>query len=192
MGINVNGKFLILGILAVSVSCIIGYFRDLPKSSLFDENINVRSVEKQENKKEPLDKIQEPLGKLYQVVRVVDGDTIIVNIDTKEERVRLIGVNTPESVKPDTPVQKYGIEASNFTKSLLKNKKVNLEFDAGKRDKYSRLLAYVYLPDGRMVNKILLEEGYAQVMTVPPNVKYQKEFLELQRKARKQEKGLWK
>lgn len=128
----------------------------------------------------------------YKVVRVVDGDTIIIDMNSTEERVRFIGINTPESVKPDTPVEKYGKEASSFTNKLLKNKKVKLEFDAEKRDKYSRLLAYVYLPDGRMVNKILLEEGYAQVMTIPPNVKYQKEFLKLQRKAREQSKGLWK
>lgn len=130
-------------------------------------------------------------SELLNVIRVVDGDTIIVEINLKEEKVRLIGVDTPETVKPGTPVQKYGKQASAFIRRVLKDKKVKLEFDVQHRDKYARLLAYVYLEDGRMMNKILLEEGYAQVMTVPPNVKYQKEFIDLERKAKKAKKGLW-
>ncbi|MGE5328140.1 MAG: thermonuclease family protein [Deltaproteobacteria bacterium] len=129
---------------------------------------------------------------LIKVIRIVDGDTIVVNLNSKEEKVRLIGVDTPETVKPGTPVQKYGKEASNFTKNMLIDKKVKLEFDVQHRDKYARLLAYVYLEDGRMFNKILIEQGYAQVMTVPPNVKYQQAFIKLQRKAKENKKGLWK
>jgi len=129
---------------------------------------------------------------LIKVIRIVDGDTIVVNIDSKDEKVRLIGVDTPETVKPDTPVQKYGKEASAFTKKMLIGKKVKLEFDVQHRDKYARFLAYVYLDDGRMFNKILIEEGYAQVMTVPPNIKYQQDFIRLQRKAKENKKGLWR
>jgi len=131
-------------------------------------------------------------SELLNVIRIVDGDTIVVNAGSKNEKVRFIGINTPETVKPGTPVQKYGKAASAFTKRMLEGKKVRLEFDVQHRDKYARLLAYVYLEDGRMINKILVEEGYAQVMTVPPNVNYQQEFIRLERKARENKKGLWK
>ena len=114
----------------------------------------------------------------YDVVRVVDGDTIIVNIDNNETRVRLIGVNTPESVHPDeTKNTEEGKTASDFTKNLLKNKKVYLEYDVDEEDDYNRTLAYVYLDDKlTMVNKLLIEKGYAEPMTVEPNTKYALEF----------------
>ncbi len=173
-------KILIVIMLALGLNTAVGCSNDYPG---YNSDISKSLTEDPKKSSENI---------YYEVARVVDGDTIIININSIDERVRLIGVNTPESVKPDTPVEKYGKEASSFTKKLLKNKKVKLEFDVRKRDKYSRLLAYVYLPDGRMVNRTLLEEGYAQVMTVPPNVRYQKEFLKLQKKAREQKKGLWK
>lgn len=133
----------------------------------------------------------EPVEKLYDVVRVIDGDTIIVNFEGKEERVRLIGVDTPESVHPDASKNtECGRIASNFTKERLEDKKVGLEFDVQQRDKYSRLLAYVYL-DGVMFNKTLLEEGMAQISTYPPNTKYVDEFQVLATQAREANKGLW-
>lgn len=125
------------------------------------------------------------------VVRVVDGDTIIVKYNKKEERVRLIGVDTPESVgKHKDDPQPYGVEASEFTKKKLEEKEVYLEFDVGERDNYKRLLAYVWI-DGEMFNETLLKEGYAQVMTVPPNVKHSDYFLKVQREAKKNNRGLW-
>ena len=127
---------------------------------------------------------------VYMVTRVVDGDTLEIQQGEKKEKVRLIGVDTPETVKPNTPVQPYGKEASDFTKSMLLNKEVTLEFDAARTDKYGRLLAYIYL-DNKMFNETLLEEGYARLMTVPPNVKYVERFVELQKQAREAEKGLW-
>jgi len=130
-------------------------------------------------------------SELLNVIRIVDGDTIVVKIGSKNEKVRFIGVDTPESVRPDTPVEKYAAEAKAFTKKMLEGKNVRLEFDVQKRDIYARLLAYVYIEDGRMLNKLLAEEGYAQVMTVPPNVKYQQDFIRLERKARESKKGLW-
>lgn len=122
------------------------------------------------------------------VERVVDGDTFVL---AGGERVRLIGVDTPETVKPGTAVQPYGKEASEFSKKMLTGKKVRLVFDVSEKDRYGRLLAYVYLEDGTFYNELLLQEGYAQVMTVPPNVKYADHFVEVQRKARKANKGLW-
>lgn len=113
---------------------------------------------------------------LYDVVRVVDGDTIVVNYNGTEEKVRMIGIDTPESVHPDTDKNtEAGQTASEYTKTLLENKAVSLEFDVQERDQYGRLLAYVYL-NGTMVNKTLLEDGYANIATYPPNVKYVDDF----------------
>ena len=135
------------------------------------------------------------------VTRVVDGDTIHVALNGRDETVRLIGVDTPETVHPEKPVEPYGPEASAFTKSRLNGKTVYLEFDVQERDKYGRLLAYVWLDEPgeitdaeirmKMINAILLLEGYAQLLTVPPNVKYADHFVRYQREAREAGKGLW-
>lgn len=125
------------------------------------------------------------------VTRVVDGDTIIVDIDGVEERVRLIGVDTPESVHPDADRNvEYGKIASDFTKSQLEGKDVTLEYDVQERDQYGRILAYVYL-GGKMFNKTLLEEGHAKVATYPPNVKYVDDFKSIQEQARENGRGVW-
>lgn len=125
------------------------------------------------------------------VTRVVDGDTIIVDFNGKEERVRLIGIDTPESVHPDKDKNvEFGKVASEFTRTKLEGKEVKLEFDAQERDRYGRILAYVYM-DGKMFNKTLLEEGYAKIATFPPNVKYVSEFTEIEKTARENKKGLW-
>ncbi len=127
----------------------------------------------------------------YKVVRVVDGDTFVVDFNGKDEKVRLIGVDTPESVHADKSKNtKEGVMTSDYTKSKLNGKTVKLEFDVQERDKYGRLLAYVYI-DGEMYNKHLLEIGYAKVATYPPNVKYVEDFTELQKEARENKIGLW-
>ncbi len=127
----------------------------------------------------------------YEVMRVVDGDTFVINYNDKEEKVRLIGVDTPESVHPDKEKNtKFGEEVSKFSKKTLLGKKVELEFDVSQRDKYGRLLAYVYL-DGQMYNKMLLKKGYAKTATYPPNVKYVEAFTKLQEQARENKVGLW-
>ncbi len=114
--------------------------------------------------------------RLYIVTRVVDGDTFIVDFDGVSERVRLIGIDTPESVHPDKSKNTdAGITASEYTRSLIEGKQVELEFDVQERDMYGRLLAYVYV-DGVMLNKTLLREGYAALSTWPPNVKYVDDF----------------
>ena len=115
----------------------------------------------------------------FRVVRVVDGDTIIVDYNGQDTRVRLIGVDTPESVHPDASRNTAaGESASAYTKALLTGKDVMLEFDEGRYDKYDRMLAYVYL-DGEMVNATLIEKGYADTMTIEPNTKYAEWFDEL-------------
>ena len=126
------------------------------------------------------------------VVRVVDGDTVVVSLQGQQETVRLIGVDTPETVHPTAGVEPFGPDASAFTKSLLPpGPEVRLEFDVQERDRYGRLLAYVYLPDGRMVNAEILRAGMGQPLTVPPNVKYVDLFVRLQREAREAGRGLW-
>ncbi len=112
---------------------------------------------------------QEPGGgaSAASVTRVVDGDTIEVRLGGQLEKVRLIGVDTPESVKPGTPVQCYAKAASAETERLLEGRQVSLKFDAERRDRYGRLLAYVYR-DGLFVNAALVERGYARTLDHPP------------------------
>ncbi|MCG5249819.1 thermonuclease family protein [Brevibacillus agri] len=122
------------------------------------------------------------------VKRVVDGDTFEL---ASWEKVRMIGVDTPETVKPNHPVEPYGKEASNYTKELLTGKKVTLKFDVEPYDKYQRLLAYVYMEDGTFVNEKLVRDGYARIMTIPPNVAKADVFLAAEREAREANRGLW-
>jgi micrococcal nuclease len=126
------------------------------------------------------------------VVRVVDGDTIHVELGGREEKVRYIGVDTPESVKPNTPVQCYAKRASAFNEQLVDGERVRLVFDAEHRDRYGRLLAYVYrASDGLFVNAALVRRGYARVMTIPPDVAHAGEFRRLASSARRAGRGLW-
>lgn len=127
------------------------------------------------------------------VERVVDGDTIRVKIGGRTETVRLIGVDTPETVARGRPVGCYGREASNFTRSRLpKGTSVNLVLDVEPRDRYERLLAYVYRSDtNAFINAELAAEGFANVLTVPPNVAHADQFVDLVATARRQQKGLW-
>jgi len=153
-------------------------------------------------------KFQAKFGKNYRydnmlVKRAVDGDTLVLE---SGERVRLIGIDTPElhasnklnrdaqRSKQDTKtIQEMGKRAAEFTRNLVEGKRVRLEFDVDKYDKYKRLLAYVYLiSDGTFVNARIIEEGYASVMTYPPNVKHADEFVKLYREARENNRGLWK
>jgi micrococcal nuclease len=127
------------------------------------------------------------------VVRVVDGDTVQVDIDGRREKLRLIGIDTPETVKPDTPVQCYGPEASAFTKQLLpEGTAVRVERDVEARDDYGRLLGYVYrADDGLFVNLEIVAQGYASLLTFPPNVAHVDEFVAAARAAERANLGLW-
>jgi micrococcal nuclease len=126
------------------------------------------------------------------VTRIVDGDTIHVRIGGRREKIRYIGVDTPETHKPGTPVQCYGRAASAFNARLLAGRRVELRTDAETRDRYGRLLAYVYRrPDGLFVNAELVRRGFATILTIPPNVAHAAEFLRLQRAARQAGRGLW-
>lgn len=146
-----------------------------------------------------------PAGKPAKVVYIVDGDTLKITLAGKTESVRLIGVDTPES-KPNKKAKKdaarsgndleaivsLGKAAAGFTKSLVKSgDQVQLELDVQPRDRYGRLLAYVYLKSGKMLNEEIINAGYASIMTIPPNVRYQDRFQAAYRAAREAKRGLW-
>jgi micrococcal nuclease len=125
------------------------------------------------------------------VINVVDGDTVIARLASgRVEKVRLLGVDTPEVVDPRKPVQCFGPVASAFTKSQLTGRRVSLELDAEQRDKYGRLLAYVIL-DGHRYNDELLERGYARFLVIPPNGAHARAMLREELAARAARRGLW-
>jgi len=126
------------------------------------------------------------------VVRVVDGDTIRVGLPSGEEPVRYIGIDTPESVKPGAPVGCFAKRASAYNERLVSGERVRLVYDIERRDRYGRLLAYVYRArDGLFVNAELVRRGYATAVTFPPNVAHEREFRRLARRARMSGRGLW-
>jgi micrococcal nuclease len=124
------------------------------------------------------------------VTRVVDGDTIEVRLGGAEEDVRYIGVDTPETVKPDNPVECFGPQASRFNHALVERERVRLVFDTERRDVYGRLLAYVYL-DGRFVNAELVRRGFARTLTIPPNDRFAGRLKRLEIAAARAGRGLW-
>jgi micrococcal nuclease len=137
------------------------------------------------------------------VTRVVDGDTIVVRLTGRvdgpgagaagigqEHRVRLIGIDTPESVKPNSPVECFGREASAAAKALLEGETVRLVKDVEETDRFDRLLRYVYFGD-EMANARLVANGYAHAYTYPPNVRHADLFVQLEREAREGDRGLW-
>ena len=145
-----------------------------------------------------------PAEATVQVTRVVDGDTIEVRLGGRSKDVRLIGVDTPETVKPDTPVQCFGERASHFTKRRLTGRRVRLVFGVERRDVYGRLLAYVYLANPtlsgpqqgqsrqrRLFNAILVRRGLARSLTIPPNDRFAPRFRHLELVAARAGRGLW-
>jgi micrococcal nuclease len=140
------------------------------------------------------------------VISVVDGDTLKILYHGKRESIRLIGIDAPESrknskasrdarksMKDINLITAQGKLAGTYVRGLVrKGDTVSIQFDVEKRDRYRRLLGYVYLPDGRMLNDLIIRNGYAQTLTIPPNVKYRGKFLASYRYARKHGLGLWK
>ncbi|MBS4207420.1 thermonuclease family protein [Bacillus sp. FJAT-50079] len=125
------------------------------------------------------------------VLRAVDGDTIEVQLKNGEkEKVRMILIDTPETKHPQLGVQPFGEEASEFTKKMLVGKKIELELDVSERDRYGRVLAYVWI-EGINFNRLLVETGYARVAIFPPDIKYVDDFEEAQDKARQEAVGIW-
>ena len=129
----------------------------------------------------------------YRVVKVIDGDTITISMSGKNQTIRLIGINSPESVDPRRAVECFGNEASEKAKEVLAGKHVRIISDPTQadRDRYNRLLRYVYLPDGTLFNKWMISEGYAYEYTYDAPYQLQSEFKEQEALARAQAKGLW-
>lgn len=130
------------------------------------------------------------LGRPAFVARVIDGDTIEVRFRGRVVDVRLIGVDTPETVHPTEPVECFGPAASRFTEQHLEGEHVRLELGVERFDRYGRTLAYIWI-DRVLFNELLVARGFAQVSTYPPNVRYVDRFLEAQREARQHDRGLW-
>lgn len=124
----------------------------------------------------------------YMVKAVIDGDTIELS---SGEKVRYIGVDTPEFQSSHNKTEKFAEEAYQANRKMVENRKVKLEYDVQQRDQYGRLLAYVYTNDGIMVNEWLIANGYAKTVVFPPNVRYVDRFFQLEQEAQKQKIGLW-
>lgn len=154
------------------------------------EENNTQSYSQTENNN--LEKIDKK-SDLYLVTRVIDGDTLEIKIDGLPETVRLIGIDTPETVDPRKPAECFGVESSTYSKNILQGKMVQIEYDEtqGKKDKYGRLLLYLYTEDGLFFNKSIIEEGYAHEYTYNTPYKYQNQFKEAEKNAVKNKKGLW-
>jgi micrococcal nuclease len=132
-------------------------------------------------------------SRIARVVRVVDGDTILVRLAGRRERLRYIGIDAPESVKPGAPVECFGPQASAFNRRLLEGEQVRLERDVSARDRYDRLLAYVYrVRDGLFVNAELVRRGFARARAYPPDTRHVARLAALERSARKEGRGLWR
>ncbi len=131
-----------------------------------------------------------PASVSAEVVRVVDGDTVEIAFEGRREDLRLIGVDTPETVKPDTPVQCFGPQASAFSHSRLEGRAVTVDFGVERHDVYGRLLGYLHL-GGSMFNATLVRRGLARSLTIPPNDRYAPLFRRLELQAARSGRGLW-
>jgi micrococcal nuclease len=150
--------------------------------------------QKQDKVQQSSVKNQVSVREAAKVLRVVDGDTIRVLVQGKEDTVRLIGIDAPETIDPKKSAQCFGKEASEKAKEVLENKTIILESDStqGDRDEYGRLLRYIFLEDGTNFDKFILREGYAYEYTFKNNpYKYQSEFIQAEKKAKEENKGLW-
>ncbi|GKU78481.1 thermonuclease family protein [Paenibacillus sp. L3-i20] len=128
----------------------------------------------------------------YDVSNYVDGDTFKINVGKDEHTIRLLYIDTPETVKPNSKVEAYGPEASALTKQLLEESgEVKLSFDKEVKDRFERTLAIVELKDGRILNEVLLQEGLAKVMIVEPNVKMENVYKQLEQQAKEGKMALW-
>ena len=169
----------------ISVIILIGSFL-LGEGQIKKEITNIFGIIQQQEAVTP---IKENKEEWHTVTKVADGDTFTV---ASGEKIRLIGVDTPESVHPDkTKNTEFGKVVSDFTREQLLDKMVRLEFDVSKTDRYDRILAYVYLEDGTFLNLHLVEIGYAKVMTIPPNVKHSSDFIKAEQQAKDSELGIW-
>jgi micrococcal nuclease len=174
---TIVGYIIVIGIIAAAVAVILHFQEDKKPA---------------ENTGKYAELIKENI--LYRVVKVLDGDTLIANVDGHEVTVRMIGIDTPEVVDPRKPVQCYGPEASAKAKELLNGKEIYIEREAGREayDKYGRTLGYIHFADKTLYNEKMIKEGYAREYTFnKEKYKYQKEFKADEKEAQKNKLGLW-
>jgi micrococcal nuclease len=186
MKITRNLSSIILAIVILLSGC------SSSNTTLHSSSQNIHNQPKNSNSQQSSNALHNKLLLDAKVERVIDGDTLKINLNGRTETVRLLLIDTPETVHPNKPVEPFGKEASNFTKQTLPpNSDIQVELGIGERDKYGRLLAYVY-KNGKMINEQLLEKGLARVAYVyPPNTKHIDEFRDIQSKAQKQAIGIW-
>lgn len=166
----------------------LGYCSGCPDNE-YCENGKPKSAASKQKPQQPPSATKQPENKTYHLcLRVIDGDTIVIE---GNEKVRLIGVDTPETVHPKKPVQYFGKEASAFTKKMVEGKQVRLEYDWQRKDKYGRTLAYVYLEDGTFLNLEIIKQGYGFAYIKYP-FKFLEEFRQAEKEARENKRGLWK
>ena len=181
----------ILLVLVIACGCILYYFPTRLPPELLPASHFVRHWAKELEQKIWPQPEPSPDALSYEVIRAIDGDTILISVFGTETTVRLIGVDAPESVHPDeeknTP---EGEQAALFLKQYVKGKRVTLEYDQERMDRYGRTLAYVYA-DGLMLEDILLAMGMARSMTMEPNTRYQHHFEMLEKEAREGGNGFW-
>lgn len=175
--------------LGLALGFSLGKFSTLPLSTV-DRSPELVALEgtTQTASSSPRSDLRSPSSDTFLVSRVIDGDTIELE---NKEKVRYIGINTPETVDPRRAVQCFGHEASAKNKELVEGKQVTLVVDIEDRDKYGRLLRYVYLQDATFVNLELIKQGYASVATYPPNVAHVDAFKAAEKSAREAKVGLW-
>lgn len=194
--------------LVVTVSVIVGGAADTSQTNTVTSDVvsttAIATTSQSSETNAPISNKETPVTKsnpvivssseeFYPVTKVIDGDTVEINLNGAKETLRLIGINTPETVDPRKPVECFGREASNKAKEILTGKQVRIESEAsqGDRDKYGRLLTYVFLKDGTHFNKYMIEQGYAYEYTYDLPYKYQNEFKAAQTSAKNAGRGLW-
>lgn len=188
---KIGGLFLSILIIGLILLLIKSLVDERKESILIENKIEILQSRTDNLPTKPITPIID--SELFLVTKIIDGDTLIININDKEESVRLIGVDTPEIKDSQKTVQCFGNEASEKAKQLMENQKVKLEADTSQNDRdiYNRLLRYVYLEDGTLVNKKLIEEGFGFEYTYKIPYKFKTEFKEAQKMAKSKKVGLW-
>lgn len=175
-----------IGYLILSFATSIGFASEIYRSVDDRGRITYSDVPSTGAKK--LDIVSQTGRHLHSVVRVYDGDTIILE---DKKQIRLLGINTPEIESRLRAEEPGGVAAKKWLQAQLQEEKVYLEYDQTKRDKYKRLLAHVFTPDGKHINQALLENGLAFVSIIPPNIRYSDKLIQAQQQAEKQKLGIW-
>ena len=187
--IKTSGFFGVLSVL-LGVLVILGVFSEAENKKIL---LPTQEIKPQATTVETIPSIKQDENKFYTVTGVVDGDTIKVQYKAINETIRIIGLNTPETADPRKEVECFGREASNYAKELLVGKTVVLENDPtqGERDKYGRLLRYIFLPTGEDYGKIMISKGYGYEYIYDKPYRYQSAYKTAQSQAQATEQGLW-